>query len=68
MLIGFWIAGLVAEKYTLADGHAWRSIWVVPAAIAGAVFLIFALFFKDKRSLKTSTVITDRKLAGVPVS
>ena len=67
MLIGFWIAGLVAEKYTVGDGHAWQSIWLIPAVIAGAVFIIFAVFFKDKNSIKTGLVITDRELTGVPV-
>ena len=66
MLIGFWIAGMVAEKYTVADGHAWRSIWMVPAAIAGAVFLIFALFFKDKH-LKNKSTGTGHNLSEVPV-
>ncbi len=67
MLIGFWIAGMVAEKYTVADGHAWRSVWLVPAAIAGAVFLIFALFFKNKHLTNTRSAITDRNLSEVPV-
>jgi nucleoside transporter len=49
MLIGFYIAGLVSEHYKTANGHDWQKIWMVPAAIAGAVVLIFALFFKDDR-------------------
>jgi nucleoside transporter len=49
MLIGFWVAGQVSEHYKTADGHDWQSIWMVPAAIAGAVVLIFALLFKDNR-------------------
>ena len=49
MLIGFWIAGLVSEHFKVAEGHNWKSIWMVPAAIAGAVLLLFALFFKDPK-------------------
>lgn len=49
MLIGFYVAGLVSEHYKTADGHDWRSIWMIPAAIAGVVTLIFVLFFRDDR-------------------
>jgi nucleoside transporter len=49
MLIGFWVAGQVSEHYSTADGHDWKSIWMVPAAIAGAVVVLFALLFKDNR-------------------
>jgi nucleoside transporter len=49
MLIGFYVAGQVSAHYQTANGHDWEKIWMVPAAIAGAVVLIFALFFKDDR-------------------
>ncbi len=47
MLIGFWIAGFVTEHFKTAEGHNWRSIWMVPAGIAIAVSILFALIFKD---------------------
>ncbi len=47
MLIGFWIAGLVTEHFKTAEGHDWRSIWMVPAGIAIAVSIFFAIIFKD---------------------
>jgi len=51
MLIGYSISGVVAESYKNADGtHNWTGIWLVPAAIAGVVLLIFALMFKDKKA------------------
>ena len=68
MLIGFWIAGLTAEKYATADGHLWKNIWMVPAGIAFLVFLFFAIFFKDrKRSVVTESEL-GKGLAKSPVT
>ena len=48
MLIGFWLAGNVANHYkTGANSHAWSQVWVVPAIIALVIAILFALFFKD---------------------
>jgi MFS family permease len=48
MLIGFWLAGNVANYYkTGANSHAWSQVWVVPAIIALVIAILFALFFKD---------------------
>jgi nucleoside transporter len=58
MLIGFWVAGQVSEHYKTVDGHNWKNIWMVPAAIAGVVLLIFALFFKDPK--KNNTIKTNQ--------
>ena len=48
MLAGFWLAGRVTDIYSINDVHAWRSIWLVPAAIAALVFTVFALSFKNE--------------------
>lgn len=69
MLIGFWVAGVVADKYKTADGHAWQNIWLIPAGIALLVLLIFLLFFRDTK--KTATLTegdVDRGLATSPVT
>jgi hypothetical protein len=31
------------------DSHFWENVWLVPAAIAGLVLLIFLVFFKDPK-------------------
>lgn len=55
MLIGFWVAGLIAEKYVTPTGHDWKSIWMVPAVIAAIIMILFTLFFKPTKK----TVITE---------
>ncbi len=51
MLIGFYIAGLVVDIYKTGDNqHNWENIWLVPAAIAGLVLLLFSMFFRDEQA------------------
>ncbi len=49
MWIGTLLAGNVKDHYTVNDIVQWKSVWLVPAAIAGAVLVLFVLFFKDNQ-------------------
>ncbi len=47
--IGAFVSGRVVDAYRLADGsHAWREIWLVPAAMAAVILVLFALLFRPR--------------------
>lgn len=53
MLIGFEVAGMITDTYKLTDGsYDWKMVWIIPSGIAFAVFLLFALFFNDKKKIE----------------
>ena len=59
LLIGTWISGYCVKLYetTLANGeivHDWEKIWMIPAAMAAIVIVVFAIFFKEPESAKRS--------------
>jgi nucleoside transporter len=48
MFIGSWVSGRIVDAFALpGGGHAWERIWLIPAASAGAVLVLFALFFRS---------------------
>ena len=48
MYIGFYMAGLIVDKYAWADGgHDWKAIWLIPCLFAAGVSILFLLFFKS---------------------
>lgn len=50
MLIGFEIAGMITDSYKISDNvYDYKMIWLIPSAIAAAVFILFALLFKDEK-------------------
>jgi len=61
MFIGSWVSGSVVNAYRLeGGGHDWQRIWLVPAAGAAIVLVLFALFFRVAE--------TDRESAAARVS
>jgi nucleoside transporter len=51
LFVGALISGAVVNHYTVngnIGAHDWRSIWMIPAAMAAVVFVLFAVLFKDR--------------------
>jgi nucleoside transporter len=53
MGIGSKLSGIVLDYYTVNDVKNWQAVWMVPAAIAGVVLLLFLFFFQDNKSKPT---------------
>ncbi|MGI8597953.1 MAG: nucleoside permease [Chitinophagaceae bacterium] len=68
MLIGFWFAGLIAEKYATVDGHDWKNIWMIPAIISFIILALFALLFKPIRKKEITDADADKGLAQTPIT
>jgi nucleoside transporter len=49
MLIGFRLAGYIADSYITETGHDWTTIWLIPAGIAAFVLLAFLVAFKTEK-------------------
>jgi nucleoside transporter len=52
MLIGAEISGRIVESYQVMEagkivGHQWTPIWIVPAAMAFGIVLLFAALFRE---------------------
>jgi hypothetical protein len=46
MFIGAWASGRVVDAFRVTGGHAWDQIWLVPAAGAAAVLVLFTVLFR----------------------
>lgn len=56
MLIGFAVAGWITDNYKTATGTInWEMVWIIPAGIALAVFLLFALTFSEKNKTEEAS-------------
>lgn len=52
MGIGSKLSGIVTDMNTVGGVKDWTSIWMVPAAIAGVVLILFVVFFTDNTRIK----------------
>lgn len=53
MFVGSWLSGIAAQHYTKGGVHDWQAIWLIPAAMAAVLVVVFALFFKEDRRSDT---------------
>ena len=59
MLIGSLVSGPIVDAYKTSGGHDWKSIWLIPAAIAVVVVILFLLLFRNNN--KNAVAETDLK-------
>ena len=54
MMIGYFVSGFIVDAYATKDAagntiHDWQPVWLIPAAIAAVVLILFMLLFNEKR-------------------
>jgi nucleoside transporter len=50
MLVGFWAAGQIADRFLDHGLHQWKAIWLCPAIFALVVFTLFAATFRNDKA------------------
>ena len=51
--IGTWLSGRIVDQYALVGesvAHQWSNIWIIPAAAAFIVLVLFAVFFVHRET------------------
>ena len=66
ILIGSLAAGPIVDRFATADGHDWAQIWIIPAAIAGVVMVLFLILFKDRRVEHATMLDASRTAVEAP--
>jgi nucleoside transporter len=49
MLVGFNVAGRVADAHVVGAGHDWRAIWIIPAVFAVVIAALFGIAFRNEK-------------------
>jgi nucleoside transporter len=52
MFIGSYLSGLIVDRYRVGTGHDWNTIWLIPAAMAAGVLILFAVAFNYREEDK----------------
>jgi nucleoside transporter len=66
ILIGSLAAGPIVDRFATADGHDWTQIWIIPAAVAGVVMVLFLILFKDRQVEHAAMVDASRTTVEAP--
>ena len=57
LLIGSLISGPIVDAFLAADGTPdWRTVWLIPAALAVGVALFFAALFRERETAEAAEV------------
>ena len=56
MFIGSWASGRVVDIFARPGGHDWHQVWLVPAAGAALVLVVFALFFRESETERDAVI------------
>ena len=51
--IGTWLSGRIVDQYALVGesvSHRWNDVWIIPAAAAFLVLVLFAMFFAHRET------------------
>lgn len=68
MLIGSLVSGPIVDAYKTGDTHNWTAIWLIPAAIALAVVLLFMILFREEKKSNISEENTEKSYAASPLT
>ncbi|HZH64596.1 MAG TPA: nucleoside permease [Flavisolibacter sp.] len=69
MLIGFAVAGKITDAYKISENNFdYKMIWLIPAGIALAVLLIFALFFNGNEKNEISNAEAEKRFGATQLT
>jgi nucleoside transporter len=69
LFVGSVVSGRVVDRFATPGGplgHDWQMIWLIPAAMAGAVMILFAVLFFERGDGRADKEVTLEKATRVP--